>query len=48
MIKVLIADDHPVVRMGLKLILKNEPDISVEYEAKTAKETMSLHKKRKF
>ena len=48
MIKVLIADDHPVVRMGLKLILKNEPDISVEYEAKTAKETISYVRKEKF
>jgi len=48
MIKVLIADDHPVVRMGLKLILKNEPDILVEYEAKTAKETISYVKKEKF
>ena len=48
MIKVLIADDHPVVRMGLKLILKNEPDISVEYEAKTAKETISYVRKENF
>ncbi|MGI9535099.1 MAG: response regulator [Thermodesulfobacteriota bacterium] len=48
MIKVLIADDHPVVRMGLKLILKNEPDISVEYEAKTAKETITFIRKEKF
>ena len=48
MIKVLIADDHPVVRMGLKLILKNEPDISVEYEAKTAKETITYVRKEKF
>jgi len=29
MLKVLIADDHPIVRQGLKQILSEEPDIEV-------------------
>lgn len=42
MIRVLIADDHPVVRLGLKMILENEPDISVHNEATTAREALEL------
>jgi len=33
MIRVLIVDDHPVVRQGLKQILEKEPDIVVTREA---------------
>ncbi len=33
MIKILIADDHPVVRRGLKQILADFPDMAVEGEA---------------
>lgn len=40
--KVLIADDHPVVRHGLKQILASEPDMEVVGEAKNAQETLSL------
>lgn len=29
MIRLLIADDHEVIRFGLRLLLANEPDISV-------------------
>lgn len=42
MIRVLIADDHPVVRLGLKMILDNEPDISVHKEARTARQALEL------
>jgi DNA-binding NarL/FixJ family response regulator len=28
-IRVMTADDHPIVRMGLKAIVSNEPDMSV-------------------
>jgi len=40
MISVLIADDHPIVRKGLKTILKDVPDIKVEDEASDGLEVM--------
>lgn len=40
MIKVLITDDHPVVRQGLKQILKDTADISVTGEANNGQEAL--------
>ncbi|HSC35310.1 MAG TPA: response regulator transcription factor [Thermodesulfobacteriota bacterium] len=40
MIRILIADDHPVVRLGLKLILEKEADFSVNNQARTAREAL--------
>jgi len=40
MISVLIADDHPIVRKGLKTILKDVQDIKVEDEASDGLEVM--------
>ena len=45
MIKVIIVDDHPVVRRGLKQIIEDEPDMKVAGEAKNAGECFSLVKK---
>jgi DNA-binding NarL/FixJ family response regulator len=45
MIKVLIVDDHPVVRRGLKQIIEDEPDMQVAGEAKNAGECFSLVRK---
>ncbi|PKN69916.1 MAG: DNA-binding response regulator [Chloroflexi bacterium HGW-Chloroflexi-5] len=42
MIKVLIVDDHPVVRRGLKQIIEDEPDMEVAGEAKNAVECFAL------
>ena len=42
MIKVIIVDDHPVVRRGLKQIIEDEPDMEVAGEAKNAGECFSL------
>jgi len=42
MIKVIIVDDHPVVRRGLKQIIEDEPDMEVVGEAKNAEECFSL------
>jgi DNA-binding NarL/FixJ family response regulator len=39
-IKVLIADDHPVVRFGLKALLEAHPDISVAAEARDGREAV--------
>lgn len=39
---VLIADDHPLVRQGLKQLLAGEPDIAVVGEARNAGETLEL------
>src|SRR5437016_8182004 len=39
-IRVLIADDHLIFRMGLKSLLNNEPDIAVVGEAMTGAQTI--------
>jgi DNA-binding NarL/FixJ family response regulator len=43
--KVLIADDHPVVRHGLKQILSADPDVIVVGEARNGNETLELARK---
>lgn len=40
MIKIIIADDQPTVRQGLKLILADEVDLEVSGEARTESEIM--------
>jgi DNA-binding NarL/FixJ family response regulator len=40
--KVLIVDDHPVVRYGLLQMLSNEPDFEVCGEAASAQEALAL------
>ena len=41
-IKVLLADDHTVVRQGLRALLEAEPDISVVGEAETGRQALRL------
>ena len=45
MIKILIADDHPIVRSGLKQIMVKEPGMVVEGEAQNARELLVLVRK---
>lgn len=45
MIKILIADDHPVVRRGLKQVLADEPDMKVTGEAANASELLDKIRK---
>jgi DNA-binding NarL/FixJ family response regulator len=42
-IRVLIADDHPVVREGLAAILRSEPDIQVVAEAADGAHACALY-----
>ncbi|MDQ1136005.1 DNA-binding NarL/FixJ family response regulator [Microbacterium sp. SORGH_AS 1204] len=42
MIRVVIADDHPVVRAGVRALLDTEPDIAVVGEAATPDEAVAL------
>lgn len=42
MIKLLLADDHPVVRAGLRAVLETEPDFEIVAEAETAEQAVSL------
>jgi len=45
MMKILIADDHPIVRRGLKQILSEEPDLAVGGEARSSQEVLELVRK---
>ena len=45
MIKILIADDHPIVRKGLKEILSEHPDMKVLGEAQNSHEVLNLIRK---
>ena len=42
MIRVIVVDDHPVVRRGLKQIIAAEPDMRVVGEAETAHEALRV------
>lgn len=46
MIKVIIVDDHPVVRLGLRQIIESQPDMAVAGEAENAGEFFSLLRKK--
>jgi two-component system invasion response regulator UvrY len=48
MIKVLIADDHPVVRKGLKTILRDAPEIKADDEASDGLEVMDCIRKEEY
>src|SRR5881628_3654954 len=43
-ITVLLADDHTVVRQGLRLLLEAEPDIKIAGEAGTGRQAVQLAK----
>ena len=47
-IRVLLVDDHSVVRNGVRLMLGAAPDISVTGEAATEREAMALVQARDF
>jgi two-component system NarL family response regulator len=42
LIRIVIADDHPIVRDGLKAVINDQPDMEVVAEAANGKETVQL------
>lgn len=48
MIKILIADDHAIVREGLKQVLSESPEFSVAGEASNGYEVMEMIRKKSF
>jgi DNA-binding NarL/FixJ family response regulator len=44
-IRVLLADDHNIVRHGLRVLLESEPDIIVAGEAETGRQAVQLARK---
>ncbi|MGR0221624.1 response regulator [Agromyces sp. ZXT2-6] len=42
MIRLVLSDDHPVVRAGMRALLEAEPDLSVVGEAASAEEAVAL------
>jgi len=47
-IRILIADDHPIVREGYKKILMSQPDMDVTGEAGNGQEVLDLVQKKEF
>jgi len=41
-IRVLIADDHPIVRQGLELVINTQPDLELIAEAKNGEEAVRM------
>lgn len=48
MIRILVADDHPIVRQGLKQIIADNPDMVVTVEAADGQEVLSQVWKNEF
>jgi two-component system invasion response regulator UvrY len=48
MIKVAVADDHPLVRAGLQYLLEAEPDLELSAQADNGIELIQLLRKSKF
>jgi DNA-binding NarL/FixJ family response regulator len=43
--RLIIADDHPLIRGALKAMLANEPDVEVVGEAKDGRQALELYRK---
>jgi DNA-binding NarL/FixJ family response regulator len=40
--RIMIVDDHPILRKGLSMLINQEPDLVVEGEAEDAQRAMEL------
>jgi DNA-binding NarL/FixJ family response regulator len=40
--RIMIVDDHPLVRQGLAAVINRQPDLFVEWEASTAAEALAI------
>lgn len=47
-LRILIVDDHAIVRAGLRLILSDSPDLSIVSEADTASQALQLARETNF
>jgi two-component system, NarL family, invasion response regulator UvrY len=48
MIRILVADDHPIVRRGLRQIVADESDMGVVGEAQTTQEILDLARQKEW
>jgi len=48
MIKILVVDDHALIRKGLKQLLEDSPDIQVAGEAETGMQAINMMRKNHF
>jgi len=48
MIKILLADDHPIIIKGLKIIIEEEDDMKVTGEARNGNEALDLMRKNDY
>ncbi len=44
-IRILLVDDHPIVRIGLAALVKTLPDMEIAAQAATGREAIELHRK---
>jgi DNA-binding NarL/FixJ family response regulator len=42
LIRVLIADDHPIVRQGLEIVINSQPDLKLVGQAANGNEALAL------
>jgi two-component system invasion response regulator UvrY len=47
-IRILIADDHPIVRAGFKLVISDTQDMTIADEAENGQEVLNLIRKKDY